>query len=201
MNFHDYETNKQELSTSPGELSKPLFVAIPLPSTIIGMLNFFAENNKSLNIDWIPERNYHVTLLYIGRINREIIPSVQSSLSDCIKTISSFDLSFREILVIQNKGRDKMIWAKFHENEDFTSASHKILDTLMSLVQINVLFKKPIPHVTLSRLKRSADLHRLNVTVPEEVLTIAVKHCELWESNKCDTGTYYKRKSFFELTD
>ena len=94
-----------------------------------------------------------------------------------------------------------MIWAKFHENEDFTSASQKILDALVSLVQINVSFKKPIPHVTLSRLKRSADLNRTNVTIPEGDLTIVVKHCELWESNKSDTGTYYKRIGSFNLAD
>jgi 2'-5' RNA ligase len=103
--------------------------------------------------------------------------------------------------VIQNKGRDKMIWAKFHENEGFTSASKKILDALGSLVQINGSFKKPIPHVTLSRLKRSADLNRMNVTIPAGDLTIVVKHCELWESNKSETGTYYKRIGSFNLAD
>jgi RNA 2',3'-cyclic 3'-phosphodiesterase len=201
MNSTDMSAQKPALSNSSGELSKPLFVAIPLPSSVLNMLKFFVENNKSLDIRWIPESNYHVTLLYIGRVNPDLVSAIKSSLTDCIETISPFTLSFREISVIQHKGRDTMIWAKFHENEEFIQASQKILGALVSLVPIIVSFKKPIPHVTLSRLKRSADLHRLNVTVPENVLTVDVKHCELWESNKGDTGTFYKRISSFNLAE
>lgn len=201
MNFGTRKSKRRELPVSGEELSRPLFVAIPLHPSLLKMLTAFTSNYNSLNISWISEANYHVTLLYLGRINPDLVAEVQSSLAGCIKTIHPFFLSFQVITVIQKKGRGKMIWAKYAENDEFTSARHKILDALKPLVNLNITFSKPVPHVTLSRLKRQAALTGMSFTIPGADLGIDVKHCELWESNKGNNGTFYMRLCIFEMAD
>lgn len=149
---------------------------------------------------WIPEENYHITLFYIGRIKTEVIPDVQRALSDFFKTIPAFKLSFHEIAIIQNKGRNGMIWATFSERTNFDLCAFKIRKVLLSFAALDSSFQKPLPHITLARFNHATvmqDLININKSRP----VIPVKYCELRESNRTDNQVNYKKLASFELGD
>jgi 2'-5' RNA ligase len=191
---------KEQISAE--ELSGPLFVAIPVPASVVEIISAFVKDNSDLrNIKWIPEQNYHITLLYLGRIKKEAIPALQLTLALLMKTISSFKLTFKEITIFQNRAREKMIWAQFLENENFYRCSHKIREALMPLVKIDSLYQKPVPHITIARFKHSADIREPALQIAIHGFDIPVNHCELWESNRSDIPVYYTSLASFESGD
>lgn len=199
MNTDHYGTNHQE-STVTEEISRPLFVSIPVPSSVVKIISSFVKNNHDLiNIKWIPEDNYHITLFYLGRIKTEVIPEVQRALFDFFQTISPFKLTFQDIAIIQNKGRDSMIWATFSENINFDLCTYKIRKVLLSFVTLDPFLQKPLPHITIARFNHTAILHDLIHNTKKNRVVIQVKHCELRESNRIDNQIYYREICSFEL--
>jgi len=194
-------TNRQELIVT-GETSKPLFVSIPVPSAVAKVLSSIVQNNKELpDFKWIPVENYHITLFYIGRMKTEVLPEVQSVLFHFFKNIASFKLTFHEIRIMQKKGRDSMIWAKFAENIYFELCACKIRKVLLSLTELDPFFQKPMPHITLARLNHTAALHEISLSIKKNRFLIPVRYCELSESNRIDNQVFYKKIATFYLGD
>jgi 2'-5' RNA ligase len=194
-------TNRQELTVT-GEISKPLFVSIPVPSAVTKVLSSIVQNNKELpDFRWIPEENYHITLFYIGRMKTTLIPGVQSALLHFFRSFPSFKLTFNEIAIVQNNGRNNMIWARFAENINFELCACKIRKVLLSLTELDPFFQKPVPHITLARFNHTAALHEISLSIKENRLPIPVRYCELRESNRIDNQVYYKKIETFYLGD
>lgn len=182
------------------EFAGPLFVAIPIPVAGKEILTSFVNGNSHLSsIRWIPEANYHVTLLYIGRVEKIAVPVITSALGGVLATIPAFELIFRDFSVIQKKGRENMIWARYDANEGFSLCSLKIREALSPLADIQSSFLKPLPHTTLARFKNREAAEGLNYPVHLPEIHIPVNYCELWETNRAEKGVWYKRKDSFML--
>lgn len=186
--------------TSPGEFSGPLFVAIPLPASGTAIISSFVKGNALLpGVRWIPAANYHVTLLYIGCVKTSAVNEIQRSLLQLLATLPAFELAFREIAVIQKKGREKIIWARYVDNEYFTSCSLKIREALAPLAEIRSTILKPVPHTTLARFKNADALEGLKNLIQPPGFRLHAERCELWETNKGEQGVFYRKISSFEL--
>jgi len=180
--------------------SRPLFISIPISVEISALLEGVREidpHNK--HIRWTPAENYHVTLLYVGRVDRAILPEMQIALSNIVKELSSFELSFENFVFIPANTHPKMLWAQFVENDDFNTCSNQICEALRPLIHVESRFKKLIAHILLARIKEPATFDQSSLTLPDRKFNLPVTSWGLWESNQSDRGVYYKKLLTHEL--
>jgi 2'-5' RNA ligase len=183
-----------------GEFTGPVFVAIPLPADGLEILSSFVAGNAHLkSVRWIPRANYHVTLLYIGSVQKEAMPAILRVLREVLAILPAFELTFTECSVIRKKGRENMIWARYRDDEQFSLCSLKIREALSPLADIQSGFLKPLPHTTLARLKNPEAVEEVVYPAHLPGFTIPVRHCELWETNRAEKGVWYRRIEAFTL--
>lgn len=175
------------------DLSKPLFIAIPVPANHSDLLAQAAMEYDYLdNIRLIPPENFHVTVIYIGRTHLSNITFIKEVLNEATRKISSFRIDFQDIVLINRKGNSGMIWAQYNQSEAFQDSVHEIYYMLRSEMEIQMNHSEPIPHITLARIKK---LNREQNWLPgtyKNDLSFVSQVFELMESNQTTSGVFYK---------
>jgi len=194
-------SNQLEKSFNMSEkLSNPLFISIPIPAEISVLLESVGEIEMHNElIRWTPLENYHITLLYLGRVETALLPGMQTILRKVFEDLGSFKLSFEKLVFMPKTESPKMLWAQFEENEDVNHCSNLIREALKPLIQVESRYEKLIPHILLARIKRRAIFDQSSLILPKGDFNIPVNSCELRESNQSDRGVYYKKLLGFEL--
>jgi len=174
--------------------SNPLFLSIPIPVEISTLLERVREiDPQNKHIRWTPAENFHVTLLYVGRVDAALLPGIRTILSEVAKELSSFELSFETFVFIPANAHPKMLWAQFVENDDYNTCSNRICEALKPLIHVESRFEKLIPHILLARIKERATFDQSSLTLPNRKFNLPVTSWGLWESNQSDRGVYYKK--------
>ncbi len=152
-----------------------LFLAIPISSEIKNQILRWQMSFAKHHISWTPDRNLHVTLLFLGNVRKENVESLTQELQKQIPESRSFLLEFEKFCVKNNA----MIWAMFRENESFARlfkiASRAAQPFLGEKIQIS---QNQIPHVTLARGNHFSSLELRQISLPR----IEIKQVELWQS-------------------
>ncbi len=85
-----------------------------------------------------------------------------------------------------------MIWVQFRKNDRFSSMSRKIKDLVSGFMTKSASHPDPIPHITIARMKRKADISAINpekLSIPESIL---LDRIELWQSLQSAEGVLYR---------
>jgi len=165
----------------------------------------FIQNLNNSGIKWIKEENWHITTLFIGNFPVEKIEMFVSALSNEISAFPVFELEFEKFTLFPYK-HPSMIWAKFHDNnqfEQFVNKTEKIAKEFIVKNSLNIQLKtnkKAIPHITLSRLKtKGASLENVDSTVQKPVF-LKVKTIRLMKSELLSEGAEYSVLHDFSLS-
>ena len=163
-----------------------LFVGIPIPETYKEPLKLFkARNNQYEDVRWIPFKNLHITLFFIGSVTTQEVNPIITSLSRISMHTNSFLLSFKSFEFAPTK-KARMLWATFNDNQSFTELSNSIAKELAHLRKSD---HPPLPHITLARSKSHLFSSYLQATKPLPFLP--VKQLVLWQSITHATGAEY----------
>lgn len=184
----------------PELLSKPLFIAIPVPFELSNILEkLITQNLNDTNIRWIPCINYHLTILYLGRIDLNLISSIKAAVENALNSLHPFWLTMEKITLYPPRRNSKMIWAKFFLNKDFQSSRELIRKALFPIIKIEPEHKESIPHITMARIKKMIISEELYLNSGAENFKLPVNSFELWESNQGSAGVFYKSISSFRF--
>lgn len=176
------------------ELSKPLFIAIPVPFTLGNVLvHAMKEYDHFKSIRFIPPENFHVTVLYIGRTHMSNITFIKDVLDEASKKILSFSIDFQDIVLVSRKANSGMIWAQYKQNLAFQNSVDMIFNMLSTEMEIRMNHSEPVPHITLARLKELNSEHKWLSAHIKNDLSFVVRVFELMESNQTAKGVWYKR--------
>lgn len=186
---------------SPGSLlSKPLFVAIPLPSGIKEIFHSLRPDSSEGNrIRWTPADNLHLTLFYIGRTAISNIPGIKLRLSEMVNDFSPFTLDFERILFKKRPRGNGMIWAQYLKNDFFSIYSLGVNKSFETIMDPGNRFRDPIPHITLARTRQGYSPSGAFPHISIADVMIPVDHFELWESNQSGNGVFYKSMGHFSF--
>jgi len=173
-----------------GESVSRLFYSIPSTPEIFQAFGRLKETNKHLQgTRWIPGENHHITLLFLGEVNSDLVPQLISLMDDILKLHPDFDLHFDNISLEGGKNNHpSMVWAKFQRHPEFTRLSQNILTYVSKLVTVTSKFSDPIPHVTLARI-HSGQPPQINTIMP---FTTRFHGLELWQTIRTANGVYYE---------
>jgi RNA 2',3'-cyclic 3'-phosphodiesterase len=190
------------------EESKRLFLGIALNEEWIDYINSFIQLNTELKIKWIPEDNWHFTVLFMGSVPLNIIFLLEIKLQEVFSQNIGFYIDFEKFIYAPSARKARMIWAKGMKNRDFDIICKESLSTVEKLFKdknlpFNMsLHKENIPHVTLSRLKTFGKNNYPELNLPEKIpVPLPCSEIILFESRLKPSGSEYCKLAAFKLKE
>ena len=183
-------------------MKKRLFLAIPLSEEIKNELDKYKNETVLESIRWIPSKNLHITLYFLGDVKEEEIPELIDDVNSALLNTKSFSLIFEKMTFAPPNETPRMIWVQFkkHKNYDelcriLYNAAHKFSNRPTSKPDDS---KENIAHITIARFKKEQGTQGTNLKQPQ-ITNLVVKSCHLMESKPNSDGSVYSTVATFFL--
>lgn len=176
---------------------KRLFLGIPLNSQLIDLCSSFITAQK-IDVRWVPEHNWHITLVFLGDFPAKKIQSLSEHLAAYFEQENIFELLFSGFHYQPDGKYPRMIWGNFQPSGHFDNLVQNTAKELDEFYQANDLKSMPavrnknIPHITLSRLKKNFARQPLINQFMENQARLQIDNCKLFESQLLTKGAQYK---------
>ncbi len=166
----------------------------------------FQSDNKS-PINWTKKENLHITLLFIGYVKDDDLPSIFKTTKEIVKKHKSFSINLNNICYgPPKKNPPRMIWVTGEKSEALGKLQTELQASLLSpwiKDPTRIESKASSPHITLGRV-RKWEFKKIN---PEErpqveesfLLNFRVKTIKIVESELKKTGPEYTILDSFSL--
>lgn len=126
-----------------------LFVAIPLPEEVRTEL---MELEESINgVKWQKESNVHLTLRFIGPVDRTVSDKVQHRLSEISN--DSFKINIEGLSYFPGQGSPRVLWAGVKEHPDLILLQKKVEKACVN-AGLDADKRPYTPHITIAKVKR-----------------------------------------------
>ncbi|MDT8329500.1 RNA 2',3'-cyclic phosphodiesterase [Roseomonas gilardii] len=127
-----------------------LFVALALPELLRDQLAGLVGGIPGAK--WVPPDNYHLTLRFIGAIERWRAEEVDEALA-AIRA-RPFDLSLCGVGTFEKAGRIQSLWVGVERTEALSHLQAKV-ETALQRVGLEPERRRFAPHITLARVDRA----------------------------------------------
>ena len=165
-----------------------LFVAIRPPAAIRAIL--LGAMGGISGARWQDEDQLHLTLRFIGEVDRHLAGDVHAALGAIHQT--AFDIALNGIGAFDRRGWPDAVWAGVTPQEPL-KALHKKVDAALTRVGVEPDQRAFLPHITLARLKRSSGPvgNLLEISGGLTSPPFTVDHFALFESALTPDGAVY----------
>ena len=130
-------------------MSHRLFVALRPSADIRDHLQGLMDGVSGAR--WQDDAQLHLTLRYIGEVDRRVAEDVALSLSSL--RFESVTLSLAGVGQFERKGRCQSLWAGVSPKDDVTRL-HKKIDRMINQLGLDSEHRAYLPHITLARMNR-----------------------------------------------
>ena len=184
------------------EFEKRLFIGIPADLEIKPILSDI-QSSLELNsgqIRWVPPKNIHITLLFLGNVAIDDISKLTKALEDALD-LNHFRASIEKIGVFPSIQHPKILWLGIDNGIQKMITLHKQAEKAASPFQIDKTKETFIPHITIGRVGRSCgkiDVFPFLKYVYSPV-ELDVNSVALYESQLIPEGAEYKILTTFPL--
>jgi len=134
-----------------GAVMHRLFVAIRLPPPVRSRLLDLMGGVAGAR--WLEEEQLHVTLRFIGEVDRHLARDVDSALSGVRHP--PFSIALNGLGAFDRRGEPVVLWAGLAPQEPLR-ALHKKVDQALLSAGVEPDRRAYMPHVTIARLPRGA---------------------------------------------
>jgi len=178
------------------------FIAINLPEEIKSYLaNFIRKikrKNKADFIKWVEEKNLHLTLHFLGNLEKRQLEQIDQILSFVVSKYRSFNLEIKEIDAFPNLSQPKVLYIKCQErNKDSLKKLREEIGEGIKKIGLKIDKRSWQPHVTIARVKKSIKLKIEGLKLPN--LIFKVESIELMRSDLQKDGPVYSIISSYNL--
>ena len=161
-----------------------LFIAVNLPREIKDYLFDFQKEFRSLGkFNFVPKKNYHVTLKFLGEIKEDKLDYIKQKLSNV--NFKSFSTSLYKLGYFDYR----VLWISSNPKEDVLELAKKVDEQLIEYPNDHEFNN----HITIARIKSLKDKEefekRLNIEVKK--LKFRVTSFELMRSKSSKDGSRY----------
>lgn len=177
------------------------FIAIELSKEVKDLLGKLQDTLKKSNADvkWVKKENIHLTLKFLGAIEKEKIDEIIKIIDSISHNISVFQLDISSIGAFPKKEIPRVIWVGLSQGDEEIKYIAKELE--------NTIYKLGIPkesrpfssHITLGRvrspLNRMQLIKQLNIlsgNFPQEGLRCKIDKITLFKSTLTPAGPIYE---------
>lgn len=180
--------------------NKRLFVGIALPDVVLVSLSHLKTELGGFR--WIPKRNQHITLRFIGNVDIELEEKIKGLLASIL--VTPFILPVRGIGCFPQRGRPRLIWIG-------VGSAHPRLYQLQSRIE-GALVRLGIepetqsfhPHITIARTSKASPGSVRQFTRRHrefEAPPFKVESFTLFSSSLSSDGPLYRNEASWSLRE
>lgn len=178
-------------------MNKRLFVSIPTNDFLKNALEGYKKLYLVKNFRWLPRENFHITVCFLGEVDETEIPTVIEKIKKISESTPVFTLEFSGIVFGPPGKSKRMVWGLFSPSSVFAEIVDKI-STIWGGEEPEE--RKPIPHVTMARIKDSKSMRGIDLKQLQlENKILEVKKLQLQESTLSSEGASYQVREEFQL--
>lgn len=190
--------------------TKRLFLAIPITSSwrhVCTEIALEARTHaviKNIPAHWTPEENFHITVRFIGNVDKHCISGLIQTIRRFARTSKPFLLPLSDIHTATSDD-PKMIWVTFRRTFPFQqivkTSTDRIADFLYKRCNGMVMHNghDVIPHITIARFKKPVQTLSFMKDFPDMPDTLPVTSLVLYESKTYPSGSVYRKIASFPL--
>tara|TARA_B100001964_G_scaffold52164_1_gene59006 strand:- start:483 stop:1046 length:564 start_codon:yes stop_codon:yes gene_type:complete len=182
-----------------------VFIAIEINSEIKDKLSEYLSKLKMTGADvkWVSPENIHLTLKFIGYIEKEALTNLNEIINDAVSGIDPFSISISNIGAFPSLNKPRVVFACVYECGNNLLRIYEKLDKGVGQLGIKKESKKYVGHITLGRVKSQKNISKLKNTLNvgaecffgrEKVTSLS-----LIQSRLTPTGPLYTRLNNFIL--
>ena len=182
-----------------------VFIAIEINSEIKDKLSEYLSKLKMTGADvkWVSPENIHLTLKFIGYIEKEALTNLNEIINDAVSGIDPFSISISNIGAFPSLNKPRVVFACVQERGNNLLRIYEKLDKGVGQLGIKKESKKYVGHITLGRVKSQKNISKLKNTLNvgaecffgrEKVTSLS-----LIQSRLTPTGPLYTRLNNFIL--
>ncbi|MFC2080392.1 RNA 2',3'-cyclic phosphodiesterase [Bacteroidota bacterium] len=173
------------------------FLSIPLPEELVLKIREWRSAIMSdALIRWVRDDKLHITILFFGKIEIELLKEIEEKVSAVLQDFNSFDVNVTEARVKKLHNRRKnMLWLRLENNSEFERLYMELKNKLAAYAD----FRKGDfnPHITLARHVDKS--FQLDQDFREFEHTMDLKSIELMESDRTGPEVKYVVQHSFSL--
>lgn len=128
-------------------MTRRLFIALPLPEPVTEALLDTQEGIAGAR--WVDAENFHITLRFIGEVDRHMTADLQTALGDV--RFAPFPLSISGVGHFEGSKRPSGIWSRVAPSAALDELQMQV-ETACRRAGLPAETRKFVPHVTLARL-------------------------------------------------
>jgi 2'-5' RNA ligase len=170
------------------------FVAIPLPPAVKHFLADIQAELKSgrVSASWPDPQNFHLTVKFLGPTPRELLPSIQSVMTEFSGTCPDIRLRAEGVGVFPSQGPPRVVWSGIQGRTQPLKQLVRDLDTALQSLGIPENSRPFSPHITLARMKKPISYRRLAPLIQPLKMTasktFSVTHLVFYQSRLAPEG-------------
>jgi 2'-5' RNA ligase len=182
-----------------------VFVAIEIDSEIKNKLSEYLSRLKRTGADvkWVSPENIHLTLKFIGYIEKETLIDLNKIINDTVFGIGPFSISIGNIGAFPSLEKPRVVFACVEERGSNLLRIYEKLDKGVELLGIKKESKKYVGHITLGRVKSQKNIFKLKNALNSETECYfgleKVTSLSLIQSKLTPTGPIYTKLNNFIL--
>lgn len=179
-----------------------LFIALILSDETLDHINKFRESiyADDEKTRWESREKLHITLKFIGDTEEEVIPFIEKELESVLKKYNKIKINFTKFGIIKKYSEPKILWLGLQRSE-LLEKLHNDIDNSLADIGFEKERRKFKPHLTLLRIKRNADINKLETLRNAEINfpgTFA-EEVALIKSELRKSGSVYTKIESFKL--
>lgn len=142
------------------------FIAVPLERQLyqhIAEISQMLKESVHGGVSWVQPASIHLTLKFLGEIQRDKIAEVKSALQAVVPKFEQFELNVVGLGCFPNKNRPRVVWVGLQAPVELDHLQKSVEDACFEL-GFEREQRRFSPHLTLGRVKpyaRPEDIHSL----------------------------------------
>lgn len=180
-----------------------LFIAICLPDKIKRAISDIQKriNIKDLNPKWVSAKDCHITLKFLGEVEKEKTSKIISICKDVSSKYKPFKMSFSTLGAFPKPDYLRVIWIGVKDGYDSLNKLANSFEDELERIGFEKEKRPTSPHLTIARIKYPQKTKELfpylsKTFIPDEM---DVKEISLIESKLTPSGPIYATIEGFPL--
>ena len=164
-----------------------LFIGLPIPARLAQALARHARATNLANVRWTPPENIHLTLVFLGEVAEDRLPTVLHELDE----LDAEPLQIR-LTHLDTFARAGVLFAEVDPAPKLLQLQAQVA-TRMTCCGFALEPRPYHPHITLARLRQPGKLNGKHLTLPPALQrSFAVDEVNLYRSRTTRGGPHYE---------
>ncbi|MGK0441940.1 MAG: 2'-5' RNA ligase [Pseudohongiellaceae bacterium] len=165
------------------------FIGLSISELLERQLNLhavgLAQQLANEDLRWVAPENYHITLAFMGDINPQAVPQIESLIEGVVAKSRRATLVIDDAVWFPSIHKPRLLVASLQQHAELVGLQSKLVNALR-LEGFSVDHRHFKPHITLARAGRQQQAKKFQSVLSD--LTTSMEEVVLFESQLRDTG-------------